>query len=131
MTNIQEIARSYIHALERGVTGDELAAFFAPDVIAEEFPNRLLPNGMRRDLPALLQAAERGQKVMTSQRYEILNMVTSANQVAIEFNWVGTLAVPLGSIPAGGEMRGRFAVFLEFREGLIISSRNYDCFEPW
>ncbi|MBC8135282.1 MAG: nuclear transport factor 2 family protein [Fibrella sp.] len=59
--------------------------------LAEEFPNRLLPNGMKRDLPALLQAAERGQKVMTSHRYDILNMIASGNQVAIEFNWVGTL----------------------------------------
>ena len=41
------------------------------------------------------------------------------------------LAIPLGTLPAGGEMRARFAVFLQFRDGKIVSQRNYDCFEPW
>jgi ketosteroid isomerase-like protein len=45
--------------------------------------------------------------------------------------WVGTLAVSLGAIPAGGEMRAHFAVFLEFRDGRIHRQRNYDCFEPF
>jgi hypothetical protein len=28
-------------------------------------------------------------------------------------------------------MRGRFAVFMEFRDGRIVRQRNYDCFKPW
>jgi hypothetical protein len=32
---------------------------------------------------------------------------------------------------AGGVMQGRFAVFLEFRDGKIVRRRNDDCFEPW
>jgi ketosteroid isomerase-like protein len=48
-----------------------------------------------------------------------------------EFQWSGTLAVPFETIPAGGVMRARFAVFLEFRDGRIIRQRNYDCFESW
>jgi len=43
----------------------------------------------------------------------------------------GTLAVPFGSIPAGGEMRARFAIFLELRDGRIVRQRNYDCFDPF
>lgn len=131
MEDIINRAKSYFAALEQGVVGEELAAFFAPDVIAEEFPNRLLPNGMRRDLPALLQAAERGQQVMQSQRYEILSMMADGDRVAVEFLWTGVLAVPVGSLSVGSEMRGRFAAFLEFQNGLITASRNYDCFEPW
>jgi ketosteroid isomerase-like protein len=51
--------------------------------------------------------------------------------VALEVRWSGTLAVPVGSFPAGGEMRARFAVFLDFRDGKIVAQRNYDCFEPF
>jgi ketosteroid isomerase-like protein len=51
--------------------------------------------------------------------------------VALEVEWVGTLEVPFGAIPAGGQMKAFFAVFLEFREGKIIRQRNYDCFEAW
>jgi ketosteroid isomerase-like protein len=34
-------------------------------------------------------------------------------------------------LPAGARMRGRFASFLEFRDGRIVVQRSYDCFEPW
>ena len=40
-------------------------------------------------------------------------------------------AVPVGSLPAGGHMRARFAVFIELRDGKIASQRNYDCFDPY
>jgi ketosteroid isomerase-like protein len=51
--------------------------------------------------------------------------------VVLEVEWTGTLSVPLGSLPAGGQMRARFAVFLDFRDGKIAQQRNYDCFQPW
>jgi ketosteroid isomerase-like protein len=124
------VARHYLEAIERGEPGDSLA-FFAGDAVQEELPNRLTPRGARRDLAALREADERGRKVMTAQRYEILNAIASGDQVALEVQWTGTLAVPFESIPAGGQMRARFGVFLELREGKIVRQRNYDCFEPW
>ena len=124
------LARRYLEAIEKGESGDSLA-FFTEDMVQEEFPNRLTPRGARRDLAALKEAAERGRKVITAQRYEVLNAIASGDQVALEVQWTGTLAIPFGSIPAGGEMRARFGVFLEFREGKIARQRNYDCFEPW
>jgi ketosteroid isomerase-like protein len=124
------VARRYLQALEEGEPGESLT-FFAADVVQEEFPNRLTPRGARRDLATLREAGERGHKVMTGQRYEILNAIASGDQVALEVQWTGILAMPFESIPAGGEMRARFGVFLEFRDGKIVRQRNYDCFEPW
>ena len=49
----------------------------------------------------------------------------------LEVLWVGVLKVPVGSLEAGAEMRAHFAVFLEFRDGLIYRQRNYDGFEPF
>jgi ketosteroid isomerase-like protein len=125
------LARRYLAALERGVVGDELAAFFAPDVVQEEFPNRLMPNGARRDLAALIEGAERGQTVISAQRFEVTNAIAHGDRVALEVRWTGTLAVPVGSLSDGDEMRARFAVFLEYRDDKIIRQRNYDCYEPW
>jgi ketosteroid isomerase-like protein len=123
MTDALELARRYLAAVEGGATGDTLAAFYAPEVVQEEFPNRLFPLGARRDLSAILEAGARGQQVMAA--------LASGDNVALEFRWVGTLAIPVGSLLAGGEMRGRCAVFLEFRDGRIVAQRSYDCFEPW
>lgn len=131
MSSNLETTKRYLQALEQGVVGPELAQFFTPDIVQEEFPNRLTLNGAKRDLAAILDGAERGQKVMSSQRYEIQSAVASGNLVILEVAWTGTLAIPLGSLPVGGEMRAKFATFLEFRDGKICQQRNYDCFEPW
>jgi len=125
------IARKYLQALERGETGAALGSFFAPDVVLEEFPNRLTPSGKKRDLAEALEGAERGKKVMSAQMYKIKNEIAENERVALEVEWVGTLAVPFGSIPAEGQRKAFFAVFLEFREGKIIRQRNYDCYEAW
>jgi len=131
MNDNLEIARHYLAAIEQGIDCEKLSEFFAPDVIQEEFPNRLVPTGARRDLAAIIDGCERGKKVLSSQRYEIKNAVVSENWVALEVLWTGKLAVAFGSLPAGGQMRAHFAVFLEFRDGKIVAQRNYDCFEPW
>jgi ketosteroid isomerase-like protein len=130
MSSNLEIAKKYLAALERGVDCNKLAEFFAPDVVQEEFPNRLVPTGAKRDLAAL-DGCERGKKVMSRQQYEIKNALANENFVALEVLWRGTLAIPFGSLPADGQMRAHFAMFLEFRDGKIVAQRNYDRFEPW
>ncbi len=126
-----EIARSYLKAVEQGATGAALRQFFAPGVIFEEYPNRVTPLGKTRDLTAALEGAERGKKAMSRQIYKITHEIAEGDRVALEVEWVGTLAVPFGSLPAGGQMKAFLAVFLEFREGKIIRQRNYDCYEAW
>lgn len=129
-TNLETVRR-YLTAIEHGATGATLAAFYAPEVVQEEFPNRLVVNGARRDLAAILEGAERGQKVISAQTYEIRNAVEQGNTVALEVLWTGTLAIPFGSLAVGDKMRAHFAVFIELRDGKIVAQRNYDCFDPW
>jgi ketosteroid isomerase-like protein len=124
-----ETARRYLESVGKSSSGG--LEFFAPDVIQEEFPNRLVPNGAVRDLAALRAGAERGAKVMTQQSFEVLNAIASGDQVAVEALWTGHVAVPIGSLPVGGRMRARFAIFLTFRDGKIIRQHNYDCFDPF
>jgi ketosteroid isomerase-like protein len=127
-----ELARRYLATMESG-SADAKLAFFAPDVIQEEFPNRITPTTRSRDLAGLRDGIEKGSSIMASERYEILNAVAGADsdQVALEVQWSGTLATGLGPLPAGAVMRARLAIFLEFREGKIVRQRNYDCYEPW
>jgi ketosteroid isomerase-like protein len=125
------IAKEYLAALERGVPFEELARFFTPDCVQEEFPNRLVPNGARRTLEDLKAAAGRGAKAVENQRYEVLNAFTQDNQVALEIRWSARLLLPFGSSVPGDVMKARFAVFLVFREDRIQSQHNYDCFDPF
>ena len=126
-----EAARRYLAAIESGATGDALAVFFAPDVEQTEFPNRLVPAGATRDLAALLDGAIRGQQVLRGQRYAVRRAHATGDTVILEILWVGTLALTVGKLGPGDEMRAHFCVVLEYREGRIWRQRNYDCFEPF
>jgi ketosteroid isomerase-like protein len=124
-----ELAKRYVRAIEAGAIGEEIAQFFDPEVIVEIFPSRFFPKGSRDNLAGIRAAAERGKKAMLRQKYEVRNELAIGDQVALEVDWVGTLAVPFQSIPKGGEMRAHFAMFLEFKGGKIVAQRNYDCYE--
>jgi ketosteroid isomerase-like protein len=124
------LARQYLKAIESGAGGDEMAHFFAPEIVVEIFPSTFFPKGSRSNLEGIRAAANRGKKVMSSQTYEVTNALATGDQVALEVIWTGTLAVPFQSIPADGQMRAHFAMFLLFKNGKIISQRNYDCYDP-
>jgi ketosteroid isomerase-like protein len=103
-----ETARSYLKAIEQGETGTGLSKFFAPDVVFEEFPNRLTPLGRKRNLAESMEGAEKGRKLISQQTYKIKHEMADGNRVALEVEWIGTLVVPFGSIPAGGTDEGVF-----------------------
>jgi ketosteroid isomerase-like protein len=126
-----ETARRYLAAIEGGASGETLATFFAPDVEQVEFPNRLVPSGATRDLAAMLDGALRGQQVLKQQRFEIRRVHALGDVVVLELLWVGTLALTLGKLAPGEDMRAHFCVVLEYREGRIWRQRNYDCFEAF
>lgn len=58
-------------------------------------------------------------------------LLETADEVAVELEWSGILAVPVMSMPAGSEMKAFVAMFLTFRAGKITSQRNYDCYPPF
>jgi ketosteroid isomerase-like protein len=123
------MAEDYVRAVESGATGETLAAFLHPDVTHYDLPNRFNPSGKISDGRGMLAAAERGQKVIRSQRYEILSSVAQGTVVAFEIDWLGKLAIGMAGIPAGGEMHARVAIFLEFQDDQIIMQRDYVCYD--
>jgi ketosteroid isomerase-like protein len=123
--------RSYLAALSEQVTGEELGRFFHDRVEQFEYPNRLTPEGAKRDKAALLAGAESGKRVTEGQRYEVRTIVASGDVVAVEADWSCTLRVQLGKLAKGGTMRAKLAMFMELEGGQIRSLRNYDCFDPF
>jgi ketosteroid isomerase-like protein len=126
-----EFIRRYFDAIEAGVGPEEMAAFFTPDVIQEEFPNRIVPRGARRELKQILAASKRGKQTMETQRFEILHAISVGDEVALEVRWTGTLAEAVGTLPGGFVMKARFAVFIRLVDGRIARQRNYDCFDAF
>ena len=125
------LVREYLAALEAGEAGRSLERFFTRDAVQEELPNKLNPTGQTSDLPTMLERSERGRRLLSSQEYRVVSAMAQGDAIAVEAEWVGTLAVPLATIPPGGQMRAHFAMFFQCRDGRIWRQRNYDCFEPW
>jgi len=125
------LVKSYFATIQHGVDAEEIADFYAPNVVQTEFPNQFEPNGASRDLKGLQEAAERGSNAMSSQRFELLNLFADGSTVVVEVEWSGTLAVSIGDLTSGTVMRARFAQFFELQDGRITAQRNYDCFYPW
>ncbi len=129
--DITAIAIDFINTLQNRSSADELLRFYHPNIEQIEFPNTVTKNTSIRNLSDLKLASERGNKVLQKEEYEVLRSYTFENTVIIEAIWTGTLAIPFGIIPVGGQMKAYFAQFYEFKDGKIIKQRNYDCFEPF
>jgi ketosteroid isomerase-like protein len=127
----EAFVREYLKAIQDGATGAALSRFFAEDVVQQEFPNQLTPRGATRDLAAILDGAERGRSVLSRQTYDIHNVIGCSGSIVAEVTWTGTLSVSIGSLPPGGEMKARFCIILEMKDGRIRRQRNYDCFDPF
>jgi ketosteroid isomerase-like protein len=126
-----DLIHAYLNALQSGEAGDALRRFFTEDVRQIELPNQLNSGGQESDLASILRRSEQGLEILARQGFEIVSEMARGDCAAVEARWMGVLAVPLGELEAGAEMRASFAMFFQFRGGRIALQRNYDCFEPW
>gem|GEM_PF-183896 len=122
-----DIARSYLAALNAGAGPEDVAAFFAPDAIQEEFPNRFAPAGARRTRDEVKQARAHTRDLLKSEHYDLRGATGGGSQVAMEIRWSAVVGMSAGPFTAGQKLEGNFAVFLKFRDGLIVRQRNYCC----
>ena len=135
MTTIESenirLVRTYMKAIQSGEAGDSLRRFFTDDVRQIELPNQLNKHGQESDLEHILERSRQGLKILQRQQYEIISEMAQGDRVAVEARWIGVLAVTVGAMPAGTEMKASFAMFFRFRDGRITMQSNYDCFDPW
>lgn len=125
-----ELVTRLLRALDGDPSAGAPESWLHPEVVQHELPNHLFPAGVRRDRAAILQGIARGAELFSRRRSTVLNAVIDGDRVALEVDWLGTLAVPVGEHPAGHDLRVRMALFLELRGGQVIRMRNYDCYDP-
>lgn len=79
----------------------------------------------------MLEDLARGKQILRSEHYRIVNVVAAADRVAVQVEWTGVLAVPVGALREGDTMRALSAVFLTFAGGKITEQQNHDCFDDF
>jgi ketosteroid isomerase-like protein len=123
----REIVTAYIRAIE-AQDSNVADRFLHPEIELIEHPNRMSPAGRRSDLAEIRAAAERGRKLMASQRYEIHQILVEGDRAAVQFTWSGTLAVAAGPLPAGHVMRAEICSIIELKDGKVWRQQQYDCY---
>lgn len=121
----------YLQAVAAMGPPESISEFFSADVTIQEFPNRIAPHGRIRRGPELRAAYEQGRQIMKSQSYRVQRIVEAGDELAVELEWTGVLAVPVLGLAAGSEMKAYIAMFLSFRDGKVAAQRNYDCYPPF
>jgi len=129
VTNLKKVEH-YLKSIENGDFA-YIVNLFSPVALVEQLPNRIYPNGIRSGVSQMAEAFEKGRKLLSSQSYEIKSSIVDGDELSIEVLWTGILALPFGSLSVGAQMRAHSAMFFQFKDGKIVSQRNYDCFEPW
>jgi hypothetical protein len=99
-----ERAKAFAKAVAFQAPWAGIEAYYARDVLQEEFPNRLLPTGAVRDLEGLREGGAKGRQVITTQTVEIVNALSSGQCVVLEGIWTGTLAVGFGELKPGDQL---------------------------
>ena len=126
-----QIVRAYLTALERGVAGAGLGDWLHPEVVQVEHPNRLKPDGDRRNRTAMMADSLKGAQILRRQTYVITEALACEGKVAIEVLWEGELSVAMGSLTPGDTLVVRSAMMFEFKDRRIVAQRNYDCVEAF
>lgn len=130
MSAAVDLALDLLRALEARAPREQVEQLFHPDVEQLEFPNLLFPKLVRRDRAELLASGDRGRQVLSAERYQVLRVVGDETNAALEVEWTGTLAVPLGHLGPGDQLRAHLAMFFGVANGRIRTLHNYDCYEP-
>ena len=120
-----------MQALESGVHGDELRAFFHDDAEQIEYPSLVDPRVGRRGLEGMIAASELGAGMLTLQRYDVNRWIESENTVVCQAEWHAELAKDAGSLRRGQRLHTYSVLIFTFRDDKIIRQEAYDCYEPF
>lgn len=124
----ERVAREFIEQYNRG-TPDWVESCHAEDSVWIEHAIAGVTTGRGGDRSVVREAAESALEQFPDRRMEIVNLVASDDQVALEVVWSGTPAMPFPGIPAGGQFRLRLAMFLTIEGGRIRRQVDYPCID--
>ena len=113
--------------MNAGAGPEEVAGFFAEEGVQEEFPNLFAPVGAVRTRDEIGKARARDLALLKSEYHELRGAFGGGSQVAMEIAWTAVIGAATGSYSAGQKLEGQIAVFLKFRDGLIVRQRSYRC----
>jgi len=110
---------------------DDYKDLLHTEVEFRELPNLLNKNGQVRGLEMSLEGLKKARMILTGQKYEIVGFVDGGEKITVEKIWTGKLAMDIGNLKKGQELKAYICAVVEFKDGKIYRHRSYDCYEPF
>ncbi len=125
-----ELVKRYLELVEKmELTEDTAKGLLHHNYHQHELPNHLNKHGQKCNAAESFKRMQTAKGLLSSQTYDVKNVVEQDNTVVIEAQWTGTVAVNAGEIRQGSQMKAHFCMFFEIEDGLVHHVRNYDCYE--
>lgn len=99
-----ERAKAFAKAVAFQAPWAGIEAYYARDVLQEEFAQSASAQGCCSRLGGAAQRGAKGRQVITTQTFEIVNALSSGQCVVLEGIWTGTLAVGFGELKPGDHL---------------------------
>ncbi|MBF4766530.1 nuclear transport factor 2 family protein [Nocardioides agariphilus] len=130
-SGVEDVVRRYFEVVaDLGSTEDELRPLLAEGLRVTEHPNAITPQGAVRDLDETVAGFRAGKALLSEQAFEVEEIFTAGDRVAVKATWRGTVGVDAGPFPAGLELVAHVAALLTVRGGVICEHETFDCYEP-
>jgi ketosteroid isomerase-like protein len=126
-----EVVRRYFAIVaDLGSSEEDLLAVLHPDLRVTEHPNAITPAGAVRDRDATVAGFLGGKTLLSAQSFEIEELVSAGDRVAVRATWRGTIEHGSERLPADAELVAHVAAWLTVEGGLVIEHETFDCYEP-
>jgi ketosteroid isomerase-like protein len=125
LTENEAAARRCVDMFNRGDIAVWVETCYAGDARWIELPRQSTPAGQQGGPELIRSSGEAVLKFVPDRRMTIRGLIAQNGQVALEIDWRGTTAAPMGNLPAGSTLRYRVATILTFVDGLIVKEVDY------
>ncbi|CAM6120200.1 unnamed protein product [Calypogeia fissa] len=100
------------------------------DMVETEYPNLLSPMTRNRSTEEGMKGISMGRRFLKFQKFSIQKVFEAENAVTVEMIWSGEILANIGPLKADQALSAFVCYVFEFKDGLILHQRHYDCFEP-
>jgi len=123
MDPAEVVRRYYAVVADLDAPADRLAELLHADLRIVEHPNPINREGTVRDREEALATYAAGKGLLSSQTFDIHELLVSGDRVAVRATWSGTAR--------GQELTAHVAAFVTVADGLIREHETFDCYEPF
>ena len=127
-----ELVDRYLHAItDPAAPAAALGRMIHPGYTFREWPNAINPAGSERDRVTSLHGVAASRTLLANHRFDVHDHVVSGDTVVSRMTWRGTLAIDAGRLKAGTELVAHVSQHTTIRDGRIVRTESFDCYEPF